>query len=60
MIFPSPGNVKNIHDNYKIMRDMYRNLSPEEIEALTRNGCRCDNWNLVKVKEGFLPEGCIN
>jgi Domain of unknown function (DUF4954)/Domain of unknown function (DUF6819) len=39
---------------------MYRNLTQEEIEILTSNGCRCGNWNMVKVREGFLPAGCIN
>jgi carbonic anhydrase/acetyltransferase-like protein (isoleucine patch superfamily) len=37
-----------------------RNLSAPEIRTLTANNCRCDNWSLVKVTEGFDPSRCIN
>ena len=40
--------------------DKYRNLSLKELESLTKNGCSCDNWNKVKVKEGFNPMCCNN
>jgi hypothetical protein len=38
----------------------YRILSGPETEILTHNGCSCDNWNLVKVKNGFDPSRCVN
>ena len=33
-----------------------RNLSRTEIEALEKNGCRCDDWSRVYVSEGFIPD----
>ena len=38
----------------------YRDLSDSEIIILKNNGCRCDNWNNVKVMNGFDPASCIN
>ena len=38
----------------------YRDISGSEIDTLKRNGCICDNWNKVKVRDGFDPSGCIN
>lgn len=34
----------------------YRAITPEEIAAMQRNGCRASDWNNVKVKDGFNPE----
>lgn len=33
-----------------------RNLTQYEISQLEKNGCVCDNWDLVLVKDGFTPE----
>jgi carbonic anhydrase/acetyltransferase-like protein (isoleucine patch superfamily) len=38
----------------------YRNLSDPEIITLKANGCRCDEWNRVKVSGGFDPSHCSN
>jgi hypothetical protein len=38
----------------------YRNLTSSEIELLKLNNCRCDEWNRVKVLDGFNPAHCIN
>jgi hypothetical protein len=38
----------------------YRNLTPAETEVLVTNGCKCDDWNRVMVKEGFNPLCCVN
>lgn len=32
---------------------LYRNLTDTEISVLAQHGCHAENWNLVKVKEGF-------
>ena len=42
------------------MRDDFRNLTEPETTILISNGCSCDDWNRVFVKEGFDPEKCIN
>ena len=42
------------------MTDKYRNLSNQEVESLKKNGCRCNDWNRVRVKEGFDPSRCKN
>ena len=34
----------------------YRNISNEEIETLCKNGCFCENWQNIKVKDGFIPD----
>lgn len=31
----------------------FRNLSTEEIDQLENNGCLCDDWTQIRVKEGF-------
>jgi len=31
----------------------YRNISDIEVEALQKNGCFCEEWSRVKVKDGF-------
>ena len=43
-----------------ILAFKYRNLTALEVQALKDNGCSCDDWNNVKVKEGFDPEKCVN
>lgn len=42
------------------MKENYRSLTPAETETLLLNGCSCNDWNRVRVKEGFDPSGCIN
>jgi hypothetical protein len=39
---------------------MYRNLFKQEVLSLEKNGCRCDDWNRIMVKEGFNPLCCVN
>ncbi len=39
---------------------MYRNLKLPELAIFKANGCSCDDWNRVIVKNGFDPSGCIN
>jgi carbonic anhydrase/acetyltransferase-like protein (isoleucine patch superfamily) len=43
-----------------VLTDIYRNLAIQEVNALTKNGCSCDDWNRVRVKEGFGPSRCKN
>jgi hypothetical protein len=38
----------------------YRKLSDSEIKTLHSNGCKCDDWNKVKVIRGFSPSQCTN
>ena len=38
------------------MRD-YRQLTQEEIDVLERNSCWAEDWNRVKVADGFKPYG---
>lgn len=38
----------------------FRNISSAEIKVLKKNSCTCDDWTMVKVKDGFDPSGCIN
>jgi hypothetical protein len=38
----------------------YRNLSQHESETLKANGCSCDDWSRIRVKEGFNPLCCEN
>ena len=42
------------------LTENYRNLSPQETEILIANGCSCNDWNRVRVKDGFDPSKCIN
>jgi hypothetical protein len=42
------------------LTDKHRNLSNQEIESLTKNRCSSDDWNRVKVKDGFNPMCCDN
>ncbi|NSW95417.1 MAG: DUF4954 family protein, partial [Bacteroidales bacterium] len=38
----------------------YRNISPEELSVLKMNGCFSDEWERVKVQDGFDPSRCRN
>ncbi len=38
----------------------YRIITKAEIETLKLNGCSCDDWSSVRVKEGFKPASCNN
>ena len=38
----------------------YRNLAEKEISTLKANGCVCDDWSRITVKDGFNPDSCIN
>ena len=38
----------------------YRNISAPEIEVLEQNGCFCEDWSMVKVKDGFIAERVRN
>ena len=42
------------------IKEVYRNISKEEIGILILNGCSSDDWNRITVKEGFDPSGCKN
>ncbi len=35
--------------------EAYRNLKPDEIAILEKQGCTCTNWSDVQVKDGFIP-----
>ena len=35
--------------------DNYRNLTQQEINVLSQNGCSSEEWNLVYVKDNFVP-----
>ncbi|MDR0394902.1 MAG: DUF4954 family protein, partial [Tannerella sp.] len=32
----------------------YRNITASEIRSLQNNGCFCEDWSCVKVKDGFI------
>ena len=38
----------------------YRNISKDEIEVLCKNGCFCEDWLRVKVKDGFIADRVRN
>lgn len=38
----------------------YRNISPTEIEILQNNGCFCEDWSEIKVKDGFIAGNIRN
>jgi hypothetical protein len=38
------------------MKSELRLLFPEEITLLEKQGCTCENWNLLKVAENFNPK----
>jgi hypothetical protein len=35
-------------------------ITGAEIQILLSNGCTCDNWNNILIKEGFDPQKCRN
>lgn len=36
----------------------YRDLTEKEIKLLISNGCSCENWDYIKVIDGFNPSHC--
>ena len=38
----------------------YRDLTGNEIKELIANGCSCENWKYIKVKDGFATSSCKN
>jgi len=38
----------------------YRDLTASEIKTMNAGGCRCDNWEVVKVTMGFDPSLFMN
>jgi hypothetical protein len=38
----------------------HRNLTSEEIKTMISNGCSCEEWEKVKVLDGFNPLSCRN
>jgi len=40
----------------KPKENRYRKLTSEEIGQLIMQGCTCDNWNMIEVKEQFTPQ----
>ena len=53
-----PGMDENYLRNEQVARpiDSWRNLRAGEIEALVKNGVRCDNWDNLRVTDPFAPE----
>jgi hypothetical protein len=43
-----------------IHQEYYRNLTGAETQILRLNGCTCDDWNRVRVRDGFEPSRCRN
>ena len=42
------------------LNENYRNITDPEVRILKSNGCHCDDWNRLKVLEGFNPLSCSN
>ena len=42
------------------MNENFRNITGPETAILKLNGCSCDDWSRVRVKEGFDPSRCVN
>jgi len=42
------------------MGEKYRKLKQAEIRSLISNGCSCDDWEKIRVLEGFNPLQCKN
>jgi uncharacterized protein DUF4954/uncharacterized protein DUF6819 len=40
--------------------DYFRNITGSEKEILRLNGCRCDDWARIRVRDGFDPSRCNN
>jgi hypothetical protein len=38
----------------------YKQISDAQIQVLISNGCTCDNWEDITVREGFDPGKCRN
>lgn len=38
---------------------MYRNLTEQEIAALVSNGCSSEDWNAIRVKDGFVTSTVV-
>ena len=38
----------------------YKAITETEIQVLQSNGCTCDNWNNIEIKNGFNPQKCRN
>jgi hypothetical protein len=43
-----------------IPQENYRNLTLSETEILRSNGCSCNDWKRIRVKDAFNPSCCIN
>lgn len=39
---------------------MYRELTEQEIQTLEQQGCRCNDWSLISVKDGFSASNVRN
>ena len=42
------------------LNENFRNITGPETAILKLNGCSCDDWSRVRVKEGFDPSRCVN
>jgi hypothetical protein len=42
------------------LKEKFRNLTFSEAETLKHNGCSCEDWSRVRVKDGFNPNCCKN
>jgi hypothetical protein len=42
------------------LNENFRNITGSETAILKLNGCSCDDWSRVRVKEGFDPSRCVN
>jgi len=41
-------------------KENFRNLTFSETDTLKHNGCSCEDWSRVRVKDGFNPACCNN
>ncbi len=39
---------------------IYKSITDSEIQVLLANGCTCDNWDNVEIKNSFDPSTCRN
>jgi hypothetical protein len=42
------------------LTETYRVISGSETEILTKNGCFCEDWSRIRVKDGFIAERIRN
>jgi hypothetical protein len=42
------------------LKDLNRNLTASEVEVMKLNRCSSDDWNRIRVKNGFDPSRCVN